>query len=480
MGIRLDWQVESEQTELRAQEDPEARRRRRVAQRRLALLMVAIGSLFCLAAALVIWRLQQVDNHYRGDLIDTVEAEVTALRLGDLDAFMRIQRSRSGPFLAEQVREFETYQQLKQSHRVQLSGDVLDAAIDDKTGRVVVEEIIDGVPYRVVWFYWYYEQDNSGEATGWRRVPDNLAFWGEERTLRTARTRLRYQALDEDLAQALSPRLDDWWTRGCSLLSCAQDPPALHAEIVARPPGPAAWDAGDPWTLIIPSPLVTRARADVPLSPDLEHALRELVAERLARYAAGDQTFAPVSDAAWLADELAIWLGNRLVAGHTAPAADPTFAGQLVAQYGEPAIATLVNALHTLGPDTPIDAAIQAISGVSLAQMSVEQLNQLDWRGFFQWRVQLEHDLLAQPAAQAGFLSLYDLERADAASNATLRRDDPIYALLDAPQVTAVGVTRDDGGQTFAVVEYVQDRAGEQVTETAFWRLTGGTWKRVS
>lgn len=477
MGIRLDWQVESEQTELRAQEDPEARQRRRVAQRRLALLVIAIGSLLCLVASLVIWRLQQVDNRYRGDLIDTVEAEVAALRLGDLDAFMRIQRSRSGPFLIEQTHEFETYQKLKQAHRVQLSGEVLDVAIDDKTGRVVVEEIIDGAPYKVVWFYWYYEQDDSGEPAGWRRVPDNLAFWGEERTLRTEHTRLRYQALDEDLAQALSPRLEDWWARGCLLLSCAQDPPALHAEIVARPPGPAAWDASDPWTLIIPSPLVTRARADVPLSSDLEHAIRELVAERLARYAAGDQPLDAASDATWLADELANWLGNRLVAGHETPAADPTFAGQLVAQYGAPAIAALVGAL---GPDTPVDAAIQAVSGVSLAQMSVDQLNQLDWRGFFQWRVQLERDLLAQPAAQDGFLWLYDMERADAASNATLRRQDPIYAMLDAPQVTAVGVTRDESGQTFAVVEYVQDRAGEQITETAFWRLTGGTWKRVS
>jgi len=98
MGIRLDWQVESEQTELRAQEDPEARQRRRVAQRRLALLVIAIGSLLCLVASLVIWRLQQVDNRYRGDLIDTVEPEVAALRLGDLDAFMRIQRSRAALF----------------------------------------------------------------------------------------------------------------------------------------------------------------------------------------------------------------------------------------------------------------------------------------------------------------------------------------------------------------------------------------------
>ncbi len=181
---------------------------------------------------------------------------------------------------------------------------------------------------------------------------------------------------------------------------------------------------------------MTRARADVPLSSDLEHAIRELVAERLARYAAGDQPLDAASDATWLADELANWIGNRLVAGHETPAADPTFAGQLVAQYGAPAIAALVGAL---GPDTPVDAAIQAVSGVSLAQMSVDQLNQLDWRGFFQWRVQLERDLLAQPAAQDGFLWLYDMERADAASMPPCAARTRSYAMLDAPQVTAVG-----------------------------------------
>src|SRR5690554_5768969 len=119
MGIRLDWQVESEQSELRAQEDPEAQRRRRVTQRRFIMLIIAIGSLLCLAVSLVIWRLQQVDEQFRDSLVDTVEAEIAALKVGDLDAFMRIQRSRSSAFLIEQQREFELYQQLKQSHRVQ-------------------------------------------------------------------------------------------------------------------------------------------------------------------------------------------------------------------------------------------------------------------------------------------------------------------------------------------------------------------------
>lgn len=477
MGIRLDWQVESEQSQLRAQEDPDARQRRRVTQRRFILLIIALSSLLCLAVSLVIWRLQQVDEQFRAGLIDTVEAEVAALKVGDLDAFMRIQRSRSSSFLIEQQREFEEYQRLKQSHRIQLTGKVHDVAIDDLTGRVVVEEIIDGVPYKVVWYYWYYKPDDSGEVSGWRRVPDNYAFWGEARTLRTEHTRLSYQDLDEDLAQALSPRLEDWWTRGCALLSCAQPPPTLQVEIIARPATPIAWDTSDPWTLILPSPLVTRARADVPLSSDLEQTIREMIAARLTQHAAGESALAANGDAAWVVSELQRWLSNRLTAGHTTPTADPTFVGQLVAQYGPDAIPALV---RSLGADTPLDSLIQAVSGVSLAQMSVEQLNQLDWRGFFQWRVRLERDLLGQPESNQHFLALYDLDRADAASNANVRLQDPSYAASEAPQVTAIGITRDDNGDTFAVIELVHGGAGDQASETAFWRLANGTWKRVS
>jgi len=440
-------------------------------------LIIAIGSLICLAASLVIWRLQQVDQQFREGLVDAVHAQVAALRVGDRDAFMAMHRSRSSPFLVEQQREFEVYQQLKQAHRIQLTGNVLDVAIDDLTGRVVVEEIIDGVPYKVVWYYWYYEPDGSGEASGWRRVPDNLEFWGEDREIRTERTRVHYRALDEDLAQALSPRLEDWWTRGCALLGCEQDPPALHVEIVARPPTPVAWDRDDAWTLIVPSPLVTRARVDTPLTSDLEQTIRELVAARLTQYAAGEYALTATGDGVWIISELERWLSNHLTAGHTTPTADPTFVGQLVAQYGPDAIPALI---RVVGAETPLDTIIQAVSGVSLAQMSVEQLNQLDWRGFFQWRVRLERELLVQPESGARFLSLYDMDRADAASTANVRLQDPYYAASDTPQVTAIGITRDENGETFAVIELVQSGAGEPSSETAFWRLTGGTWKRVS
>ena len=44
-----------------------------------------------------------------------------------------------------------------------VTGNVADATVDGPRGRAVVEEVIDGVSYRTVWFYWRY-------ADGWRHV----------------------------------------------------------------------------------------------------------------------------------------------------------------------------------------------------------------------------------------------------------------------------------------------------------------------
>ena len=84
-------------------------------------------------------------------------------------AEVRVRSARGGHGRA--ISEFEAYQQLKQAHRVELTGDVLDVTIDDLRGRVVLQETIDGVPYKVVWFYWYYEDGGERDQPGWRRVP---------------------------------------------------------------------------------------------------------------------------------------------------------------------------------------------------------------------------------------------------------------------------------------------------------------------
>jgi len=48
------------------------------------------------------------------------------------------------------------------------------------------------------------------------------------------------------------------------------------------------------------------------------------------------------------------------------------------------------------------------------------------------------------------------------------------------PQVGTVAITRDENSQTYAYVETVRVENGVEIPETIFWRLAGGTWKRVS
>lgn len=470
MGIKLDWEIESEQTQARAAEDPEARRRRHIARHRLLLLILGLVVALLAASGAIFWRLDQVDNQYRRDLLDTVQIETTALRIGNFAGFMAIQRSASDAFMLDQSRVFEEYQQLKQTHQVELPGTVIDATIDHLRGRVVVQEVIDGVPYHVVWFYWFYEDRGSTGQGGWRHVPADLTFWGDEAELASGAARVTYRTLDAELAEALAPRLGTWWTQGCELLQCAAPPPDLHVDIVAERPVTLEWATYDPWTLRVTSPLVARAQAGAAVPSDLNAAIAGQVAARLVRYVANETVTAPPTDAAWVADELARWL-NWQFTGTTGG----EFTRSLIAQYGAGVPGTLARTLTT---QPTLDAALSPVTGQSLAQMSVETLAALDWRGFFQWRLDVEAQFLSRVDGSTALLDLYDLDISSAASEVARRIEDPTYASRTAPQVQTVTVLRDDSGQTYAYVDAI--RVEDGATMQIIWRLVNGTWKRTN
>ncbi|MEB2289262.1 MAG: hypothetical protein OZ934_14270 [Anaerolineae bacterium] len=475
MGIRLDWQVESEQSRIRPTEDPAALRRRQRARRQIALLLALLVSALGLIGALILWRLQHVDDRIRRDLLDTVSVEVTALRVGDFANYMAVQRSSSDYFILEQSQRFDDYQALKASHRVSLAGEVISATIDKQRARVVLEEIIDGVPYHVVWFYWRYEDGAASPQSGWRHVPDDLTFWGEEHTLTGAHTRITYRELDRALAQALLPRLDEWWRRGCAALTCAAAPPPFRVEIVAERPKTVEWASPDPWLLRISSPLVGRARADLPLAPELQAEIVRLLAARLVRYVGGETTLPAYSDAAWLQSELAGWLAEQM--DEQSPAAPP-FTRSLIAQYGPGASLTL---LAALGPQMTLDDALTALSGVAMPLLTVDQLNSLSWESFLQWRLALEPQLVTQPQHSGAFLALYDLQNVAAAGEAALRLESPAYAAQPVPQIVSVSIGRDADSQTYAYAETTRSDNGVTIPAgTVIWRLSSGTWKRVN
>jgi len=87
MGISLDWEIEAERSTVKqAGEDPIARRKRRRGCLWFVIVLLGLVALIGGAVALVQWRLRAVDSEIEQLLRNTVEAEVAALRVGDLNA----------------------------------------------------------------------------------------------------------------------------------------------------------------------------------------------------------------------------------------------------------------------------------------------------------------------------------------------------------------------------------------------------------
>jgi hypothetical protein len=254
MGIQLDWQVESERKQRRATEDPEAKRWRRKQRRKLIFATVALATVVCGVIGAIIWRLNSVDAAYRRDLEDTVDVEIRALKLGDEDNYMSIRRSGSDYWLETQRQTFQEYQTFKRAGQLDLTGNILDLEmdIDESRARVLLEEQIDDVAYEVVWFYWYYT--DTDERSGWRRVPPDVAFWGDAAHIDRDNLRVNYRELDRTYAQTLAEHLDGWWAESCVMLSCTTPLHKLTIEIVPEAPAPIRWDENNQWTLIVSSP----------------------------------------------------------------------------------------------------------------------------------------------------------------------------------------------------------------------------------
>lgn len=108
MSIKLDWQIETERIHQRATELPEARQERRQQRRKLILFTMLTVFFTGVTILLVLLRLEDVDNQLRQSLIDTIQAELTALRIGNYSDFMALQRSTGKTGTSFKVNAFST------------------------------------------------------------------------------------------------------------------------------------------------------------------------------------------------------------------------------------------------------------------------------------------------------------------------------------------------------------------------------------
>ncbi len=456
MGVRFDWEIEAEKTRVqRAGESPESKRKRRAARLRLFIFLLVIIGVLGGIASFVVWRLDSVDQEIEQALRSTVDAEVTSLRLGDYASYSAIQRSASADWLQVQQQIFNQYQDLKMQDGVQLSGTISDIVIERTRARVSVQEIVNGVPYTRVWFYWRYED-------GWRHVPSDYTFWGELEVQKVQNVTVRYKMVDKVFGQAVAEKVAGWMQAACSALVCSAIP-ELTIEVVPDEALQVAWAAGDEWRLQVPSPYVRRARSDMPFDMDAQLSVAEKIADRLVLQSSNNLQPIYPTDASYLRQAIVSWLVGSMLQVDT----QSYVVSSLAANYGAAAVGQL---LGNLQPNSNIDILAQ-ITGKSLEQIG------LDWRDYLSWRLALEEELL-QKRDEANYLALYDT-RDEAARNLAYQRfnmNTPSGKMLVSSAQTEVLT---DGTINLRAVVMIGEGATVQQGEAIF-RLADGVWKRVN
>lgn len=454
MGIRLEWEIESEQKRFREQsgEDPESRRLRR--RRRFLILTIplALLALLGIVVVAVVLRLREVDQRIEDVLRDTVDAEIVTLRIGDERAFLDFQRSATDAWLLTQQAAFDRYQARKLAGNIQLTGHLLDVTTDGNRARVQVQEIIDDVPWVRTWFYWRYDE-------GWRHVPPDYTFWGEANTLTLDTLTIRYQTVDEPLAQALQTTMAGWLQGGCDSLGCAAIP-AIRIDIVAEPGLLMRWSSEDPWLLRVPSPYTGLARADAPFDFALRFDSANLLADRLVRVASDDLQPVYPADAFYLRSAMVSWLVGRYVGIDT----NSFLMNSLAQSYGDEALGRLLQAMQ---PDSRA-SLINTIAGTD----SLEQAD-LDWRDFLTWRLALEDELIAR-RDEGNFLTLFDTRDTTIRNTAYNR----FNTGEQAGQRTVVSVTPETGADGAFQLRTVVESESGPVEE--LFRLVNGDWLRAN
>jgi hypothetical protein len=456
LSIKLDWQIEAERVFERSGEDSESRaaRRRRQVQIVLAALLLIVG--LASAAGLVWMRLQTVDNTLRQTLIDTAQAEVASLRIGDYLAFSSLQRSASETWLKYQSTRFNLYQDMKAQNRLVLTGSVVSATVDRQRGRIVLEELRDNTRHLVVWFYWRYED-------GWRHVPSDFEFWGDPDELQGKTTTVRFMDLDRSLATELAPKLEHWWRDGCAYVGC-DGLPRLTVVIEPEPAAQVDWDydaPADQPTLRVPSPLAAEdgASGALGLHVTLEDTIAQRIAERIFSHASSNLQPIPTSDAAWLRQAIIEWLAETFTG--RVDTTQVGFIDSLAKNYGSEALAALIRSL-TSAADIGVLSSVLSQPLPALA---------LDWRPFFQWRLNVEKTLLTS-GDQESFMALWDTGNPNAQTAMFQRLQNPQQ---QTPQIQVVAISAGADGVPAAVI---QAAIGDQTVLVTF-RLVNGTWKRV-
>ncbi len=383
--IRFEWNIESQKVDRSDGEDRQLKLRRRRNIFRLLLLIFLLLAAIGLAALAVRQRLIDVRNQYAQLLQDTVKAEVAALRIGDMNSWLKLQSDESDEWLGNQRALFRHYEALKTEGTIELTGSIVAVHIDDTRARVLVREDVNGNPYVRLWFYQRAED-------GWLHVAPDYSFWGESQNYQAGGISVNFREADQQFARQLADVLEDWLRRSCNLLNC-RGLSTMQVEVVPNAPGAVAWIDPDAMHLRLRSPYFNIARADLPFDGAYRLQVSKLLAERLVEEHSGYHSAIYPHDAYFLRETAINWLGGWLLELGRSEG----LVQSLAIKYGSPQVAQL---LTELGPKDDMSRLQQIIPDAL-------ELADLDWRDFIAWRLSIEAELIAA-RAENEWLRLYD------------------------------------------------------------------------
>ena len=453
MSIRLDWEIEAEQEHLHgASEDPETKRRRRRAQIRFLLLILFLLAVIGGIITAITVRLRYVDWQVEQLLRDTVDAEIATLRIGDENAFLTMQRSATDAWMQYQRATFADYQAIKSLPNTSLGGEIQAVSIEGTRGRVQIREIINGVAYERAWFYWRYDD-------GWRHVPMDVTFWGQQQTLRGDAVTVTYYQLDQSVATMVRDRIDAWVRISCGIMPCSTTP-TITVEILPDDQLTLGWVDASSWTLRMPSPYLDRVRVDMPFDSDMQLDVANALAERIFTISANGDSMLYPADAYYLRQGVISWLAGRLTGAQT----NSFLVESIARNYGEFTIGRLVSELQ---PDSNL-SILASVTGAP----SIDQAN-LDWRDVLTWRLALEGQLIDR-RAEAEFLTLYDTTDLTVRDLAYTRLSNGVRS--DGWVVTELQHDRDQAN--VPLLRATVDASG--IAHEVIFRLVDGVWKRAN
>lgn len=453
--IRFEWNIESQRIDRSDGEDPQAKSRRRRTALRLLLLVLLFIAALVVGALAVRQRLIDVETMNAQLLQDTVKAEVAAIRIGDVNTWLKVQDSTNESWMQRQRALYQHYNELKIAAAIDLTGDILAVEIENDLARVLVQENINAVPYARLWFY-------ARTEDGWLHRAPVHSFWGAPERFIGPRVRIDYRSVDQQFVEQLAAKLVDWLERSCSLLNCS-DMPDLSVEVVADAPEVVAWVDERAMRLRLRSPYSDIARADLPFDGPYQIQASRIIAQRLTAEHTKRRTAIYPHDAYFIREAVSEWLSRWLLRIESGD----SLIGSLAQNYGMEAVAHLLSGLSPTDDMSIVQRFIpDPISGA-----------ELEWRDFIEWRLRTEDELITARAEQA-WLKLYDTSD-ESVRIAAYERFNRNAAARPPSVVDHVIWWSDDGLPQLRITARYEDEssAGDVII---LFNLVNQVWKRAS